>query len=405
MKIKLPQNNSSGVTNTRDKSFPISYGMKVLSIGTDRKLFEGGSAVLLRSLDIACKMEELHIIVFSLRKHDLSSKKIKNLYIYPTNSNSRTGYISDALKIAKNVVLNSDFLRGQSVISTQDPFETGLVGYRLKKRFNLPLQIQIHTDFLSPYFKNSFLNRIRVILAKFLIPKADGLRVVSSFIGDSIKKLSPALKTQPDILPVFIDIENILKDNSEYVIDFPQFDFTVLMASRLTKEKRIDVALDAIKKVTKQFPKSGLIIYGNGPEKNNLEVKVSSLGLTKNVVFIGWREDLVSLYKTFDIFLLTSEYEGYGMTLIEAGASGCPIVTTDVGLAKTDLFKDGQNSFVCPVGDVDCLSKKIILLLSDKSKRQLFKQRMQDSIKSMALSKEEYTANYIGLLEKLLKNV
>jgi glycosyltransferase involved in cell wall biosynthesis len=58
---------------------------------------------------------------------------------------------------------------------------------------------------------------------------------------------------------------------------------------------------------------------------------------------------------------LTSEYEGYGMTLIEALAASCPIVTTKVGIAKTDLFKDGVNSFVCPVGDVDCLSKKIIL--------------------------------------------
>ena len=60
--------------------------MKVLSIGTDRKLFEKESAVLERSMDYTSKLEEFHIIVFSLKKHNLSQKDEGNLHIYPTNS-------------------------------------------------------------------------------------------------------------------------------------------------------------------------------------------------------------------------------------------------------------------------------------------------------------------------------
>ncbi len=374
-----------------------SNGMKVLSISTDRKLFEEGSAVLERSKDYASKMEKLHIIVFSLKSHNLKFKEEGNLYIYPTNSLSRWFYVMDAVKIGKSI-LNKSF-----VISTQDPFETGLVGYKLKKKFNLPLQIQIHTDFLSPYFRNSFLNYIRVFISKFTIPKADYVRVVSSSVEDSLRKISTKVKIQ--ILPVFVDIPRIMNFQPKKDIkkDFPQFKFSIFMASRLTKEKRIDTALKAFRKVVDVHTEAGLIISGSGKEEGNLKSLVKSLGLTKNVIFTGWNDGLISYYKTADIFLLTSQYEGYGMTLVEAGASGCPIVTTKVGLAKTDLFKNGANSFVCSVWDVNCLSESILKLISNPNLRLLFKTKMQDSIRNTTISKEEYVTKYVSLLQDLLK--
>jgi glycosyltransferase involved in cell wall biosynthesis len=90
------------------------------------------------------------------------------------------------------------------------------------------------------------------------------------------------------------------------------------------------------------------------------------------------------------------------MSLIEAGAAGVPIVTTEVGIAKTELFKDTINSYVCGVGETDHIAKHIAELLSDPAKRNLFKHEMQDSIKAVAISKEEYISKYVSLLEKLL---
>ena len=377
----------------------------------DRKLFEEGSAVLERQKEYAYKMEELHIIVFSLAKHNLQAKKINNLYIYPTNSRSRISFLFDAYRIGKKIIIAHNFSPKSGVVSAQDPM--GIVGFIISRRFKLPLQLQIHTDIFNPYFRNSLTNWlnfwysgwVHVPLAKFLIPRAEGLRVVNSTIMDSIKKRFPDLKANPDVLPVFVDTEKILNSLTKADIkkDLPQFESVILMASRLTKEKRIDIALYAMKKVIVQFPEAGLVICGTGGERNNLELLVKRLGLTKNIVFLGWRADLISLYKTADIFLLTSEYEGYGMTLLEAGASGCPIVTTKVGLADTNLFKDNENSLICPVGDIDCISQKLMLFISDRSRLELFKQRMQDSIKKLAVSKEQYVANYVGLLESILK--
>jgi glycosyltransferase involved in cell wall biosynthesis len=365
-------------------------------------------------------MEELHVVVFTTsRKSKVKSYKVGNLYVYPTNSINRWFYIFDAYRIGKQIVENwKSSARspvwsgaggeienyGNVVISTQDPFETGLVGYFLRKKFRFPLQLQCHTDFFSREFKNSFLNKIRLKIARFLIPKSQGIRVVDELIKDSIISNFQNLKIIPGVLPVFVDIEKII--NYEVISDikknFIQFDFVILMASRITKEKRINLAIECLKKVASQYPRVGLVIAGEGEEKANLLNTVKKLKLENNVIFIGWQNDLISLYKTADLFLLASAFEGYGMTLIEAGAAGCPIVTTKVGIAKTDLFKNGENSYVCDVDDVDCLYESILSIVKSKEKQELFKREIQASIKSKIISKDEYTLKYIDLLENLI---
>ncbi len=377
--------------------------MKVLFIGTDRNLFKSGSKVLERSLLYAAKMEEMHVLVFTLKSEKHKSRKIDNLYMYSTNSLSKWLYVADAYRLGKKIMKKAGFHTGSSVISAQDPFQTGFVGLCLSRRFKIPLQLQVHTDFLSSHFSSSSLNSVRKVIAHFVMPKAQGIRVVSDTIKESMKKHLNVCQIVPEVLPILVDVDRIAgtEVTQDLKKDFSYFKIVILMASRLTKEKKIQDGLLAIKQVVEQHPGVGLIIAGAGPEKNNLENRIKELGLTPRVRFLGWQEDLTSLYKSADIFLLTSSYEGYGMTLVEAGAAGCPIITTKVGVAKTDLFKNGVNSFVCPVGDVACLSKAISDLITDSSKRELFKAQMQDSIKTIAISRDEYVDRYVGLLEKL----
>jgi len=371
--------------------------MNILTIGSDRKLFDEDVAVLERVKEYAKKVDEMHIVVFTGR--GFRKKNIGNLHIYPTNSLSRFLYVFDALRVAKKII----GMHGAQVISVQDPSESAFVGYILKKKFSIPLQIQIHVDIFSNFFGHSPLNRLRLLLAKFLIPKADGLRVVSKKIKDDVNKKFPDLSIPIDVLPIFVDITAIseMEPKRNLKEEFPRFEHIIFMASRLTEEKRIDIGLKAFAKVLKKFPKVGLIIAGSGPERRYLENVVHELGLTDHVVFIGWQNDLVSLYKTADVFLLTSEYEGYGMTLVEAAAAGCPIVTTRVGIADSPLFQNGVNAFICAIGDSECLSMYLSELISDGPKRNLFKLKMRDSITRNMPSREEYVETYVSLLKKL----
>jgi glycosyltransferase involved in cell wall biosynthesis len=360
--------------------------------------------VTLRISDYAKRVDEYHVIVFTLKNQGLKFKNIGNLYIYPTNSYSKLTYILGAYFLGNKILSRTN--HDNWVISSQDPFETAIPSYFLKRKYGIPLQIQIHTDYLSSYFKNNFLNLLRVSIANFVVNHANQIRVVSSVIKDSVLEKFPSLKSKIDILPIYVDIDRIVSyvPTVDIKKDFSKFDFIVLMASRLTKEKRIDVGIQSMKIVVEKYPRTGLVVCGSGGERDRLMALSYSQNIASSVVFVGWKNNLLDYLKTSDVFLLTSEYEGYGMTLVEAAASGCPIVTTKVGLAKTDLFKNGYNSSVCLNNDVQSIAESIIELIENQSKRELYKSTMKDSIMAISSSREEYSDRYIGLLNKMLNN-
>ena len=347
--------------------------MKVLMISTDRKIFETKSSVRRRILEYGTLTEELHIIVFSKRGADFREQKIGgNVYVYPTNSKNRWWYIFDAVGLAKRVSKKHNLKGKSNLVSTQDPFEAGLAGLIVARAIGARLQIQIHTDFLSEYFiKDSFLNKIRVYLARLTIPRADCIRVVSKRIKKSIIEKYKIPETKITTLPIFVDVEKI--KNSEINMNlrekYPQFDFIILMASRFSEEKNIPLALRAVSSVIKKYPKTGLIIVGDEPKDSNFkslyEKKAVELNLSKNIIFEGWQKDTISYHKTTDLFLNTSNYEGYGMSLIEAIASDTAIVTTNVGIVGEILTKN--NAFICEVGDTRCITRNTMNAIENKS--------------------------------------
>jgi len=161
--------------------------MRVLMISTDRKLFENGSSVSKRMIEYGSLFEELHVVVFSLKKLGFSTIKLsENVTIYSTEALTKLDYVLNAVSIGKNIVSK---INGKWIISSQDPFETGLVGLLLKKKTKFPLQLQMHGDFWSPYYEEeSFMNKMRLKIAKLVIPKADCIRVVSERIKKGVKR-------------------------------------------------------------------------------------------------------------------------------------------------------------------------------------------------------------------------
>lgn len=377
--------------------------MHVLSIGSDRKLFEQNSAVAQRSVLYGKKIGHLCIIVFSLKSQKFEITKLSpEVTVYPTNSVSRFMYVFDAIRRAKEVVVTEKFVRGESVVTCQDPFESGLVGFRVARHFNFPLHLQVHTDFLSPYFKTSILQRIRVLLGKFLLSKADGVRVVSKRISDSFASHGIQLKHSAQVMPIVINVEEKVAPDL-HPVQFPEFKFKIVMMSRLEKEKRIEDALTAFKTVLTEYPHTGLIIIGSGRQMASLKEYGDMIGVGQSVRFVGWSENPELLIKSADVFLSTSEYEGYGMSLIEAGLWGVPVITTDVGVAG-EVLVDGQNSYICPVGDTICIKDRIIRLITHNEMRSVFSMTLREDIKKIMPSIEAYSDMYVQGLRDTLKN-
>ncbi len=363
--------------------------MKLLTIGTDRKIFENGSYVNMRLLEYGNIFDEVHVIVFSHKSHGLTKdfKIGNNVFAYPTNSKTKVSYLWDAYVLASKKISKD---KDNFVLSVQDPFETGLVGVLLKILLNLPLHIQIHTDFVNKHFgRSSFLNIIRTIIANITIPYADNLRVVSKRIKNSIIDLN----SNVDILPII----NSSWQNFDSQID--KNNKNIITVSRLEQEKDISTLILAFKKVIDVFPDARLIIVGDGREKSNLENMVSDLDINGKVIFTGWKDNINDVYKDSCIYVSTSLYEGYGMSIVEAALSYNALVISDTGIAN-DIFVNNESALVCKQGDPEAFGDAIIRLLENGDLRLDMCKKAYDEAKKHIISKDDYLKSYKENIEK-----
>lgn len=361
-------------------------------LSTDASILTQGSNAYERMLGYAKLFEELHIIVY-VRSLKSEVRRVGNLYLYPTNTRFRLAYFWQAYKIGYSIIRNWKLEIRNCVITTQDPFETGLVGVWLKNKFMIPLQIQCHVDFLNKYFwQESLKNKLRTILAKFILSRADGIRVVSERIKSSFISYFLHPKSDIVVLPIFVDIKKIVDApiKTDLHKKYQNFDFIILMASRLSCEKNIGLAIEAMKEVALKYPRALLLIVGSGDDKARFQLR-------ENIIFEPWTEDLSSYYKTADLFVLASNYEGYGRTIIEALAAKLPVVSTDVGIASEFVSRSG--GLVVGVGDQAALSRAMLEMINHKHAGNLG--AIYEVIKDM-LSREEYLRLYKESLEKLI---
>jgi glycosyltransferase involved in cell wall biosynthesis len=355
-------------------------GLRVLMISTDRNILVPGSSVLDRMLNYGTLVEELHIVLLSDSKHGLKQTQLgRNVWVYPTNSLFKFLRPYSAASIGKSVVYDRKFVRGKSVITAQDPFESGLAGLKVKNKWRLPLEVQLHTDPFSPLFSGR-LNKVRLNIARKVLPNADGVRVVNNDLKKKVEENFGVSKERITVLPIFVDKEKF--ENTPIKFDLhSKFNWRhiLLCVGRLAPEKNFNLALRVIQKLKENFESIGLVIVGSGPEESNLKKAVRELGISNNVAFVGWEDDLISYYKTASVFLQTSDYEGYGMALVEAALSGIPIVTTKVGVANE--FQNGVELCICPAGDIECFSSTISSLLENNFKRENLQSHMKEASK------------------------
>lgn len=370
----------------------------IISIGTDRNLFSLDSIVAKRQIEYAKALSsEIKIIVFALKKNNFQSKILSdNLTVYPTNSSNRLFYIWDAIILARSVIADRKVI----LVSAQDPFETGFSALFISQFLKCPLHIQIHTDLYSPYFKINFLNRLRLFLAQLVIKRASHIRVVSDRIKENLQSNFKQLPTI-SVLPIFSDFTALKnqKPNEDFQKKYKHFSFIILWAGRLEQEKNPLLAIKVMSLVLVSQPQVCLIIVGRGRLEGKILREIKRLKLTKNIFFESWQENLPACLMVADAYLSTSWYEGYGLALVEAAAIGCPIVSTNTGLAGS-MFIDNKEALICQPGDAIGLAAKICRLINNQKLKQRLTTEACHKVFQFSQSREEFMKKYINDIEQ-----
>ena len=120
--------------------------------------------------------------------------------------------------------------------------------------------------------------------------------------------------------------------------------------------------------VCQRMPAAKCVLVGDGALRPQIEAMIQAQGLQERVTLLGWRRDVASLLKAFDVFVLTSQWEGLPCAILEARASRIPIVATRVG-GSAEAIIEGIQGTLCPAGDVRALAGRICQILGDERLR------------------------------------
>lgn len=298
---------------------------------------------------------------------NLSRKGVKkqvvsdNFTIYQTNSLFRAFYIWDAYQIAKKLVDKGD----KVLIVTQTPFFTGLVGWLLKIRFGFPLLIHFHGDFWdNKYWLRDrwWLNWALLWLSKFLVKRADGIRVVS--LGIKKKLLDKGIPVDRiRVIPTPIDLS--VFENYDYErVEERKRGYenlkTIINVGRKDAAKDYKTLFKTIRLIRENYGRIAFCQIGASlklNEKISNDVVLSSLGKIK-------QKELTNYYHAADVYISSSRHESFGKVLVEAMACGLPVVATAT-TGSQSIVIDGENGFLVPIGDHQTLARKAIYLLNN----------------------------------------
>lgn len=140
--------------------------------------------------------------------------------------------------------------------------------------------------------------------------------------------------------------------------------------------------IEAAALVVRQVPDARFVIAGEGELRESLEHQIKHLGLERHVKLAGFRPDILSLHKAFDLFVMSSVTEGLGTSLLDAMACGKPIVATTAG-GIPEVVEDGKTGFLVPPRDHQAMADAIVRLLKDEALRR----RMGEAGLSLASAK------------------
>ena len=192
---------------------------------------------------------------------------------------------------------------------------------------------------------------------------------VSNYVKDYVSKNIPIQESKLRVIYNGIDLNYF----HYHPVDQQNKYITIGAVSRLIPIKGIDTLIKCITYIKERFSNITFEIVGDGPERESIEKLIAKLGIDGTVKLLGRRnpDELLKIMSKWDIFVHTSYRESFGMVVIEAMALGKPIVASNIP-ALREILRDGENGYLCLLGNYKDFAEKILILCKDRKKRKEF---------------------------------
>lgn len=281
-----------------------------------------------------------------------------------------------------------------------------LLALLFQKRPKIIITVQSEL-FFNAGIKYSFSNikdRIAFIMYKHLIfllyRKSDRIIAPTRHLADLIGKQCFIDRARIKVVNNPIDTSKIIEMLNEKADDF-QFEkdaHYVGVISRLSHHKKIG---DLIKSIAILRDKLNvkLVVIGYGPDMDNLIRLAKELDLADRIYFLGYRQNPYKYLKNIDVFVLPTDFEGFGMVLVEAMACGVPVVASDIDVLK-EVIESGVNGFLVDTTNSLALSECIYHLIMDKELKNRIVAKSYERVKSLDL--ENISRQYEDVIKELI---
>ena len=394
-----------------DLYYPMINGVAQFTRNLAAGLHQRGHEVVVLAPSLSGDYEIERDKEFGFRVVRLSSRKI---YFYPDQIND----IPEAKEFlgvkmpqllyrnGLHASLNSGneikhFLDGfePDIIHDQTPGPLALSIFRYAKKRGIPL---VSTDHAYPdnltqqlHLPRFAKKPINVVMNKYFVSflkrSEYGTMPTEQAVSDLLPKKRKKFKVPVEALSNGIDLSRFTPGKAPAEIyeryGIPKTKPIVLYVGRVDPEKSLEVLVKAFNLALLKCPDAHLVVVGDGASRNDLEKLSEKLGIEKNTHFLGRviGKDLPMLYRTGKVFAITSKTETQSIVVMEAMASGLPVVAVHAG-AIPELVKNNKTGCLCQQDDPVAVSRAIVRILKNNVARQKYSKTALENIKKHDIS-------------------
>jgi glycosyltransferase involved in cell wall biosynthesis len=291
---------------------------------------------------------------------------------------------------------------GPHIVHTHTP-KAGIVGRWAARLARIPRIVHTYHGFgfspRHPLWQRAFyvgLERASALITSQFVAVSDPNRVLGQSYGIFLREKCALIRSGVD----FGEFRTVGTDNVKKKIElgFKPSDKIVGVVASFTPAKALHLFLEAAAKIAGECPGVFFVMVGDGSLRPQLEAQAERLGISSALRMLGWRRDVPELMRAFDVFLLTSLWEGLPRSLVEAFVSGVPAVASHIdGIGE--VVQEGRNGFLVSPGDTEAMAAAVVRLLKDESLRKSMGAQALHSVDDFSL--EKMLKDYSNLYENI----